>query len=53
MIARRLEGYFLVPVQQGYARLNGRALTQTEPLKDGDVIEAGGTTLLFENIPTE
>ena len=53
MIARRLEGYFLVPVQQGYARLNGRALTQTEPLKDGDVIEVGGTTLLFENDPAE
>jgi pSer/pThr/pTyr-binding forkhead associated (FHA) protein len=53
MVARRLEGYFIVPVQEGYARLNGRVLIQTQPLKDGDVIEVGGTTLLFENASAE
>jgi pSer/pThr/pTyr-binding forkhead associated (FHA) protein len=53
MIARRLEGYFIAPVQEGYAKLNGHVLTQTQPLKDGDVIEVGGTTLLFENASTE
>jgi hypothetical protein len=53
MVARRLEGYFIVPVQEGYTRLNGRVLVQTQPLKDGDVIEVGGTTLLFENDPAE
>lgn len=53
MVARRLEGYFIVPVQEGYARLNGRVLIQTQPLKDGDVIEVGGTTLVFENASAE
>ena len=52
-IARRLEGYFIVPVQEGYARLNGHVLKQTQPLKDGDVIQVGGTTLQFENASTE
>jgi predicted component of type VI protein secretion system len=49
MIARRLEGYFIVPVQEGYAKLNGRVVTQKELLRDGDVIEVGGTTLKFES----
>ena len=53
MIARRLEGYFIVPVQEGYAKLNGHVIAQKELLKHGDVIEVGGTTLKFENSPTD
>jgi hypothetical protein len=49
MIANHQDGYFLVPVKEGYVKLNGKALHQKELLKDGDVIEAGGTTLQFEN----
>src|SRR5579884_2537399 len=49
MIANRAEGYFLVPIKEGYAKLNGRPLNAKEQLKDGDVIEVGGTTLLFED----
>ena len=49
MIANHQDGYFLVPVKEGYVKLNGKAVHQKELLKDGDVIEAGGTTLQFEN----
>ena len=49
MIANRPEGYFLVPIEANYTKLNGRALTQKELLKDGDMIQAGGTTLKFED----
>jgi pSer/pThr/pTyr-binding forkhead associated (FHA) protein len=49
MIANHQDGYFLIPVKEGYVKLNGKAVHQKELLKDGDVIEAGGTTLQFEN----
>ncbi len=49
MIANRQEGYFLVPLTEGYAKLNGKPLTQKELLHDGDTIEVGGTTLKFED----
>jgi pSer/pThr/pTyr-binding forkhead associated (FHA) protein len=49
MIANSAEGYFLVPVKEGYPKLNGRPVTQKELLKDGDVIVVGGTTLQFED----
>jgi len=48
MIANRSDGYFIVPVKEGYAKLNGKAVAGKELLKDGDVIEVGGTTLIFE-----
>jgi pSer/pThr/pTyr-binding forkhead associated (FHA) protein len=51
MIANHPEGYFLVPVKEGYPKLNGRAVNQKEPLKDGDTIQVGGTTLQFEDKP--
>ena len=47
MIASRPEGYFLMPIEENYAKLNGKTVTQKEPLKDGDMIEVGGTTLQF------
>ncbi len=49
MIANRQEGYFIVPVKEGYTKLNGVTVHQKELLKDGDVIEVGGTTLQFED----
>jgi pSer/pThr/pTyr-binding forkhead associated (FHA) protein len=49
MIANHPNGYYLIPVEEGYVKLNGRAVHQKELLKDGDVIQAGGTTLKFED----
>ena len=49
MIANRQEGYFLVPIETGYTKLNGRVIQQKELLKDGDTIVVGGTTLKFED----
>jgi len=49
MIAHHHDGFFLLPVKQGYVKLNGEPLKQKEQLQDGDIIEAGGTTLKFEN----
>ncbi len=46
-IASRPEGFFLHPIEEGYAKLNGEVITQKQPLKDGDLIEVGGTTLKF------
>ena len=51
MIANRAEGYFIVPVKEKYIKLNGKVIDQKELLKDGDIIEAGGTTLQFEDKP--
>jgi pSer/pThr/pTyr-binding forkhead associated (FHA) protein len=51
MIAHHQDGYFLIPVKEGYVKLNGKALHQKELLKDGDIIQAGGTTLKFEDQP--
>jgi hypothetical protein len=49
MIANQPEGYFLVPVKEGYPKLNGKSVNQKELLKDGDQIVVGGTTLQFED----
>jgi len=49
MIANHPEGYFLVPVKEGYPKLNGKTVNQKELLKDGDQIQVGGTTLQFED----
>ena len=49
MIANRGDGYFIVPIKEGYPKLNGRSIRRNEQLKHGDVIDVGGTTLIFEN----
>jgi len=49
MIASRPTGHFLIPVKDRYVVLNGTPLHQKELLKHGDVIQAGGTTLRFED----
>ena len=43
MIGNHQDGYFLIPVKEGYVKLNGKPLNQKEALKDGDVIEAGNS----------
>jgi hypothetical protein len=53
MIAHHHDGYFLLPVKQGYVKLNGNPLLQKAQLQDGDIIEAGGTTLQFESEVTD
>jgi pSer/pThr/pTyr-binding forkhead associated (FHA) protein len=51
MIAARADGYYLVPIEEGFTKLNGKTISQKELLKDGDQIELGGTTLQFTSQP--
>jgi pSer/pThr/pTyr-binding forkhead associated (FHA) protein len=53
MIANRQEGYFIVPIEEGYTKLNDRTILQKELLKDGDVIIVGGSTMRFEDKDSE
>jgi len=46
-IHRKPEGYVLVAVKDGYPSVNGQSVSGQVPLKDGDIIEVGGTTLQF------
>jgi len=46
-IHRKAEGYVLVAVTDGYPRLNGVAVSGGVLLKEGDLIECGGTTMQF------
>jgi pSer/pThr/pTyr-binding forkhead associated (FHA) protein len=48
MIAHNRDGYFLLPVKEGYVKLNGNPVRRKEQLQNGDIIQAGGTTLKFE-----
>lgn len=47
MIAMRPDGYYLVPIELKYVRLNGEILSEKKLLNRGDLIEAGGTSLQF------
>ncbi|TBR19765.1 FHA domain-containing protein [bacterium] len=46
-IHRKTEGYVMMAVKEGYPVVNGKALSGSLVLKDGDIIECGGTTLQF------
>jgi pSer/pThr/pTyr-binding forkhead associated (FHA) protein len=46
-VHRRAEGYVLMAVEAGYPTVNGSAVNGSIVLKDGDLIECGGTTLQF------
>lgn len=46
-IHRKPEGYVLVAVKEGYPTINGQSVTGQTALKDGDIIECGGTALQF------
>lgn len=46
-IHRKAEGYVMKAVKEGYPVVNGEKLSDTVQLKDGDIIEVGGSTLQF------
>lgn len=46
-IHRRPEGYVLVAVKDGYPVVNGTPVSGQTELKDGDILECGGTAFQF------
>lgn len=46
-IYRKPEGYILVAVADGYPAVNGVSVNGSIPLKDGDVLDCGGTKMQF------
>lgn len=46
-IHRRPEGYILMAVEDGYPLVNGAKVSGSVVLKDGDLIDCGGTTMQF------
>jgi pSer/pThr/pTyr-binding forkhead associated (FHA) protein len=46
-IYRKPEGYILVAVADGYPVVNGVSVNGSVPLKDGDVVDCGGTKMQF------
>lgn len=46
-IHRKPEGYVLVAVTEGYPAVNGAKVTGSVVLKEGDLIDCGGTTMQF------
>jgi pSer/pThr/pTyr-binding forkhead associated (FHA) protein len=47
-VHRKSEGYVLVAVTEGYPVVNGAKVVGSIPLKDGDVIDCGSTTMCLE-----
>mgnify|MGYP001592733680 CR=1 FL=1 len=47
LIARKPEGYVLMALEAGYPVVNGAKVQGQVLLKDGDLIECGGTTMQF------
>ena len=47
-VHRKPEGYVLVAVTEGYPVVNGAKVNGSIPLKDGDVIDCGSTTMCLE-----
>lgn len=46
-IHRKAEGYVMMAVKEGYPVINGKSLTGSALLNDGDIIECGGTSFQF------
>jgi pSer/pThr/pTyr-binding forkhead associated (FHA) protein len=46
-IHRKPEGYVLVAVEDGYPVVNGSKVSGSVVLKEGDLVECGGTTMQF------
>ncbi|MDD5656170.1 MAG: FHA domain-containing protein [Elusimicrobia bacterium] len=46
-VHRRAEGYVLVAVVDGYPAVNGKPVSGSVVLAEGDLIECGGTTMQF------
>ncbi len=47
-VHRKPEGFILVAVTEGYPVVNGAKVAGSVVLKEGDVIECGSTTMMFE-----
>lgn len=47
-VHRKPEGYLLVAVTEGYPVVNGAKVAGSIVLKEGDLIECGSTTMMFE-----
>lgn len=47
IVSRRPEGYLLKAVKEKYPKVNGKELEGERELKNGDVIEAGSTKMVF------
>ncbi len=47
-VHRKPEGYILVAVADGYPLVNGAKVTGSIVLKEGDMIDCGSTTMMFE-----
>jgi predicted component of type VI protein secretion system len=46
-INKRAEGYLLKAVKEGYPKVNEKAIQESVLLQDGDMIETGGTKMVF------
>lgn len=46
-IHRKAEGYVMMAVKDGYPVINGKSLTGSALLNDGDIIDCGGTSFQF------
>jgi len=47
-VHRKPEGYILVAVTEGYPVVNGAKVAGSVALKEGDMIDCGSTTMMFE-----
>ncbi|MBI4062063.1 MAG: FHA domain-containing protein [Elusimicrobia bacterium] len=47
-VHRKPEGYILVAVTEGYPVVNGAKVSGSVVLKEGDMIDCGSTTMMFE-----
>ncbi|MEK7390464.1 MAG: FHA domain-containing protein [Elusimicrobiota bacterium] len=47
-VHRKSDGYILVAVAEGYPVVNGQKVVGSIPLKEGDIIDCGSTTLQLE-----
>ncbi len=47
-VHRKPEGYILVAVTEGYPLVNGAKVSGSVVLKEGDMIDCGSTTMMFE-----
>ena len=47
-IHRKPEGFVIVAVTEGYPSVNGAKIAASTLLKNGDIIECGATTMMFE-----
>ncbi len=47
MITKKIDGFYLVAIKEGYPKVNGMPLTGERLLNEGDMLELGGTKMQF------